>query len=59
MKNSQVRIRFKRISFTTHWKSRSAEVKKLVEPPGPRGWLSTVRKKGGSPILAYVLIPVA
>jgi hypothetical protein len=34
---------------TALWKSRWAEVQKLVWPPDPRGWLRSVRKKGGPP----------
>ncbi len=44
---SQLRIIFNKMSFTPHWKSRSAEVQKLVWPPYPRGWLRSARKKGG------------
>ncbi len=36
------------MSFTALWKSRRAEVQKMVWPLGPRGWLFTARKKGGS-----------
>jgi hypothetical protein len=59
-KNSQLRIRFKRMSFTAHWKSYIEEQRlKLVWPPAPKGWLSTARKKGGPPILVNVFISVA
>jgi hypothetical protein len=57
MKNSQLRIRFKRMSFTAHWKSRRAEVETGVAS-SQKGWLSTARKKGGPSILVYVFISV-
>jgi hypothetical protein len=48
MKNSQLRIRLNRMSFTAHWKSRRAEVetgvasrpKRLAEYSQKDGWIT-------------------